>query len=333
MRLGVVTLGIAAIAIAFSAASTYALEVPTPPASSASGGTLIDDTEAGWTWSGLVEYDDSQLHGGSGHAGGPGSYAVYTFHGTSVQVFAMRAPSITVDGRHHRVGSLEISIDDHVKAAEPLNSSTNDYGYQAFSESGLSNSMHVLKLDPQDGWVVIDYIKVNGDPSADAPVDAKNAKTADDEEPLIIPEGDYRICPRIAQGSNLDEKDWGTTDGNPLIIWKNGDHQKNQWFHIVPLGKGKYWMATLNAPQEAVTMLTPAQGETTIPAGQWRYTGHPAQIWSMIRTKDGWCRLSPSDAPSFALTVSGGVSGDGTFIICQRWDEKNQAQDWTILAY
>ena len=50
--------------------------------------------------------------------------------------------------------------------------------------------------------------------------------------PVVIPEGNYRIYPKIAPNSDLDDKDVKTDDGNPMQIWLNGNHQNNQWFHL-----------------------------------------------------------------------------------------------------
>jgi len=321
------TAAIAGIAIigGFAALPCRALDAPqAPPAVSSS---VVDDANAGWTWSGFVEYDDSQLHGGTAHAGGPGNYAVYTFTGTSVDVIVMKGPSITIDGRHHRVGSMQVSIDGHLKGDESLRSDSPDYNVDGFSASGLSSGIHVLKIDPQDGWVVVDYIRVHTGDSSDDPGKLDD-KAVPAGPPVIIPEGNYRIYPRLSSTSTLDDKDWKTDNGTPLQIWKNGDHQKNQWFHLTPLGHGKYWMATEQSPNRAMTMLAP-NADGSLPVGIWDFTEHPAQIWLITQTDDGWCRLSPSNAKSLALTVSRGSTNDGTPTLCEPW-RTDASQEWAI---
>lgn len=128
-------------------------------------GSVIDDADPGWTWSGMSPYSNPGLVKSTGHAGGPGGYGVYTFFGTGVEVVVMRSPSIEVDGQFHRCGKLKISIDGHLKteAAASGNVEFNDIVYSA---AGLAPKNHVLQLEPEDGWAVIDCIKVINDPSA-----------------------------------------------------------------------------------------------------------------------------------------------------------------------
>src|SRR5580704_11828638 len=81
---------------------------------------VIDTTHSGWIWSGMSEYDDPAIASGKGRAGGPDSYAAYTISGTSVSIAMMQAPSISVDGRSHRMGKVKISIDGSTKAVARL---------------------------------------------------------------------------------------------------------------------------------------------------------------------------------------------------------------------
>lgn len=323
---------LASLLIAFCAGRATALDVPGSQSSSTTTqGALVDDADAGWTWSGFVEYDDPQLHGGTAHAGGPDSYAVYTFTGTGVDVYVMDGPQIAIDGRGHRLGRMQVSIDGHVKGDAPTQKPAFDYNVDGFSVTGLSSGVHVLKIDPQDGWVAVDYIRVQSGsedtPQGTSSTDSSSGKTAGNGV-VNIPEGDYRIYPLISQSSDLDAKDRKTSDGTVVQIWKAGDHQNNQWFHITPMGNGQYWFAPLSAKTEAVTMLTP-NTDNTIPAGLWQYTNNPAQIWVITATPDGWCRISPSNAPSLALTVQSGATIDGTLVICDTWNGLRQ-QEWAI---
>src|SRR5580704_15908284 len=67
-------------------------------AQNAMGNGIVDDADGAWTWSGMVPYSDTGLSHGTGHAGGPGAYGIYTFNGTGVDVYAMRATTVDVDG-------------------------------------------------------------------------------------------------------------------------------------------------------------------------------------------------------------------------------------------
>lgn len=324
MRSSYFVLTIAAILLMLMPPALRADNVPT-----ATNG-IVDDSDAGWTWSGFVEYDDPELHGGTGHAGGPGSYAVYTFHGTGVEVYAMRGPSIDIDGRRHRMGTMQVSIDDQVKGDPSVQYDSDDYDFQAFTADGLPDGNHVLKIDPKGGWVVIDYIRVHtGGQTVDQADDSSKPKADVVGPPVVIPAGDYRLYPRISPSSDLDDKDWLTTDGNPLQIWANQpDKRQNQWFHVTPLGQGKYWMAPLVATSEAVTMLEP-DNDGVIHAGIWHNIENPAQVWVITDTGDGWCRLSPSCATNLALTVSGAHNADGTPVVCEVW-RADPSQEWAV---
>src|SRR4051812_21070953 len=86
------------------------------PVSTAPDAAIVDDAAPGWIWSGMDSFEDPMLKGGSGHSGGPGSYGAYTFKGSYVAVYSMRAPNVEFAGRRHKVGRLRISIDNVVQA-------------------------------------------------------------------------------------------------------------------------------------------------------------------------------------------------------------------------
>jgi hypothetical protein len=123
---------------------------------------LIDDNAPGWTWSGMTLVSDSQLGGGTGHAGGPGTYGVYAFSGAGVDVIAMRGPAVADGGRSHRTGKLKVMIDGQEKDTVNLAAAENEYNVKVFHVAGLSNGTHVLELDPVGGWVVVDGIDIAG---------------------------------------------------------------------------------------------------------------------------------------------------------------------------
>jgi len=122
------------------AGGAYAENMPAPSTPSTTavvpGGSLptgaakvstVDDGEAGWIWNAMVAVDDSSFEGGTAHAGGPGSYGAYTFHGTGGDVTGMTGPFITVDGRSHKMGRIKFSLDG--KSVGALSVSTPDTQY------------------------------------------------------------------------------------------------------------------------------------------------------------------------------------------------------------
>ena len=131
--------------------------------------------------------EDSSFQGGSSHAGGPGSYGAYTFSGTGVDVFAKSGPSIDVDGRRHKIGSLKVSIDGNVKADPRLYRTDGSDDINAFTITGLPPGNHVLQLEPDGGWVAIDYIAIHGgtaaataDPASTDPSSSTSSGKPDD---------------------------------------------------------------------------------------------------------------------------------------------------------
>jgi len=127
---------------------------------------LTDTSAPGWVWNAMDAYEDNQLSRGAGRAGGPGGYGAYTFNGTGVAVYVMKAPAVEVDGRVHKVGRLRVLIDGNLKAAVAVSSNDHEYGYRAYAVNGLSAANHVLQLEPDAGWVVVDGIRVIGGPEA-----------------------------------------------------------------------------------------------------------------------------------------------------------------------
>ena len=131
-------------------------EQPTPPPPS-----IIDDSEAGWIWSGMVEVDDVQCKGGTEHAGGPSTYAAYTFTGSGVDVYATTGPSIEAEGRVHKLGRMKIVIDGKPEGEYSLSQSFATYQSKVFSVNDLTQSVHVLQLESDAGWIDVDYIQVS----------------------------------------------------------------------------------------------------------------------------------------------------------------------------
>lgn len=132
--------------------------------STVAGKNYIDTAYPGWVWSAMDSYSDGQLTSGAGRAGGPGSYGAYTFNGTGVSVFALKAPAVEVDGRIHKIGRLRVLIDGSVKEAVAVSSPDQEDDCKVCDVLGLPAGNHVLELEPDAGWVVVDGIQVLGGP-------------------------------------------------------------------------------------------------------------------------------------------------------------------------
>ena len=152
------------------------------PLSAESEAAIVDDAAPGWIWSGMDSFEDPLLKSGSGHSGGPGSYGAYTFKGSYVAVYSMRAPDIEFAGRRHKVGRLRISIDNVVQGGVLLYSGANEYNIEVFHAAGLSKKFHVLKVEPTGGWATVDYIALQReDPSPDAREGAATIHASDSD--------------------------------------------------------------------------------------------------------------------------------------------------------
>jgi len=122
----------------------------------------IDDTVLGWIWSGMDEDVDSLAYGGSVHTGGPGSYASYTFRGTSISVYCISGPSIRKRGKTHKAGSIRISLDGKQISETSLHTVDKRYNVCVYTSQPLSDSNHVLEVEPEFGWIDVNDITVNG---------------------------------------------------------------------------------------------------------------------------------------------------------------------------
>jgi len=217
------------------------------PATTGTGAaeSLIDDGAAGWIWHGMAPIDDSIMHGGSGHAGGPGSYGAYTFTGTGVDVFAKAGPSVVVDGRGHKIGSLKVSIDGNVKADPRMYRSQDEDEINAFTITGLSSGVHVLQVEPDGGWAAVDYISVHGAPvpqEASKPGStSSDGKSGDGSSAAHIPNG--AIISLMASANNL----YATVDSNPNkpIIAKADGVSGAQQFAVEDEGGGYVTLKSL----------------------------------------------------------------------------------------
>jgi len=152
--------------------------VPTSPA----GITIVDDSAPGWVWNDMLAYSDPTFRGGGGHAGGPGADGTYTFHGTSVEIFGLAGPSLDMKGRLHKLGRVKITLDGEALDSVPDAPKTASPTVEKLVElSGLTEGDHVLQVEPESGWIAIDYLKVT-DPAALAAAKSAAALASFDAE-------------------------------------------------------------------------------------------------------------------------------------------------------
>ena len=131
------------------------------------GPSPVDDSEAGWIFSGMVEVDDDQCKGGMQHAGGASTYAAYTFNGSGVDIYATTGPSIDAGSRTHKLGRMRILVDGKPDGEYSLFQTSVTYQSKVYSVTGLALGNHLLQLEAVSGWIDVDYIRVSTDgPSA-----------------------------------------------------------------------------------------------------------------------------------------------------------------------
>ncbi|MEO7717398.1 MAG: LamG domain-containing protein [Capsulimonas sp.] len=132
----------------------------TDPNEDGAAATVVKNDAAGWMWYSMDPYENPALPDGAAHAGGPGSYAMYTFQGSGVDVYGMRALTIVVDKRSHRVGKVKVTIDDQDQGTVDLGVKEADYHSKIFSIKGLAGGNHVIQISPVGGWAVVDSLTV-----------------------------------------------------------------------------------------------------------------------------------------------------------------------------
>ena len=123
----------------------------------------VDDSEAGWIFSGMVEVDDDGCKGSMEHAGGASTYAAYTFNGSGVEIYATTGPSIEAGGRTHKLGRMQILVDGKPAGQYSLFQTAVTYQSKVFAVTGLTRGNHVLQLEADSGWIDVDYIKIASD--------------------------------------------------------------------------------------------------------------------------------------------------------------------------
>ncbi|BDI28345.1 hypothetical protein CCAX7_003960 [Capsulimonas corticalis] len=145
--------------------AAHAIDDPNADGAAAPG-TVVKNDAAGWMWYGMIPYENAALPDGAAHAGGPGTYAMYTFQGSGVDVYGMRAMTVVADKRTHRVGKVKISIDDQEQATIDVGDTNIDYHAKIFSVKGLAAGNHVIQITPVGGWAVVDSLEITGDSAA-----------------------------------------------------------------------------------------------------------------------------------------------------------------------
>jgi hypothetical protein len=116
------------------------------------GWSTVEDTDAGWTYSGWTQYADSNCSGGQAHGESTaGQYGQFTFTGTGVRYYAWKGS----DG-----GNIQVQIDGVSKGNFSLINSTELYQEKIYEFTCLTNGTHTIKLISQDSnWAMVDYIQ------------------------------------------------------------------------------------------------------------------------------------------------------------------------------
>lgn len=279
----------------------------------------IDDKSDGWTWKGMEEYDDIDLYKGSGHAGGPGTYTDYTFSGTGVVVYGMSAPSITLDGASHVMGSVNVWIDGKQVGTNSVFSKLPRFRFIDFKIDGFPEGSHILHVEPAGGWAVIDYIKTLHSPPP--PPEDESAK---DLGPV------YRIIPRNSQTKCLEINPSGTINGAGLDIWEVNPTRLQTW-HVTPIGSNLFKITPVNYSDEAAWIVPPSPDGKTMTAFLWTFSGKPQQELILTQNSDGWYKIASADNDNIVMDVFAQGSGDGTPVI--GYQSNNQYnQQWYLQA-
>ena len=202
-------------------------QLPSPTQAAPAAPTTIDDSNTGWTWSGMSEFDDPGLKGGTGHAGMSGSYGVYTFTGTHVQVYAMGGPTVLLGGKRHRLGKLKVSIDSVEVGTFDLDRPEPTFDLMVCDAPGLKDGNHVLEVDPVSGWATIDYIKVIPDaPRPDAPQSPGGDPPNSGRVVFFDPMNGFDLISDKSQGWHIDNTNAAMMGGHPIRLCRASDDRE-----------------------------------------------------------------------------------------------------------
>ncbi|MDO9255689.1 MAG: discoidin domain-containing protein [Bacteroidales bacterium] len=114
------------------------------------GTTILDDTDAGWTWTGFAEDPKPECYGGNQHvAEVSGSTAEFSFTGTNIDFYG----ETWIGGP-----SLEIFIDGVSKGTFSQSIAPEGLKNLFATITGLDNINHTVKLVSIGEWAAIDYV-------------------------------------------------------------------------------------------------------------------------------------------------------------------------------
>lgn len=256
---------------------------------------IIDNSDPAWTWSGMSEISDPQFHGGTAHAGKAGTYGVYTFHGTSVNVIGLSGSTLLIEKRPRRLGSATVTIDEKTYPLVSLKSAEPDFQHSLLKVSGLPDGNHVIKIEASTDWIVIDDIVASTEAQPQA------ANTAGDPGKL------YRIFPKSAVNKFLQTADVSLADSAAIEIGA-ADQSHSQIWRVVSVGNGCYRISPLNAPGQAMTLshsvLTDESNKGQLnPIIIRKYAGATEQKWVIIPAVDKWYQIGSPSNPSLHFNV------------------------------
>jgi hypothetical protein len=285
----------------------------------------VDDTDPGWTWKNMEMYSDPVLYGKSAHTGPPGSYGQISFHGTGVKIYGVGGPSVPLDGVMHTMGTAIVWVDGKQVAETPVNLPNTRYRYVIASVDGLTDSDHILLMEPRDGWVTLDYIEVTHNPPG-AQTAALISMPDDSNQPV------YQIIPKEPNTANLCFGNSGVQD--TCFIWSptNG---RTQFWHITPLPGGGDMITPVGHPDDALCIDPRGAPTADYPRGMptesylLPYAGRPDQQIVITNQNDGFYKLSPSTDTNLCLSVFRAALTDGTPVTGSFWKDAPN-QEWQL---
>jgi len=298
----------------------------TQPASTpAVKAAVIDDGDPGWIWNGMTQLDDPSFAGGGAHAGGPGTYGAYTFHGTTIDVTGMTGQSLTVDGRVHKIGRAKFSLDGKPIGTVSAIKSDTQYGANLIHVAGLTDANHVLQIEPDGGWIAVDAIAVTQS-AGDAP--SISTTDADKGPAPILSAGSYRISLRMDQSKYLSAHDAYPVDGTTGEIYHFADERQQVWT-LQPLDGGLYRISPSTQPDQALSVLPTYVKSTGYAVGTWHYTGNIHQQWIIAPTTGGYFRIISAAEPANVVELMWSRNEDGADVIEFQW-HGSDSQEWAF---
>lgn len=253
----------------------------------------------------MVELNDNYMYKGSGHVGGPGAYGDYTFSGTGVQVYGISAPTITVDGRSHAMGSASVWIDGKEVGTNSVFSKDTAYRFTVIKIDGFPEGTHILHIEPMGGWIDIDYLKTLHTP---VPLPEAQAAPGSDLGPV------YRLIPRNAQRFCLSPGRDGSLNGASLVLVQVSQDPRQFW-HMKSLGGNLDELTPVEDPTLALWIVPPSPTSQTFQALVAPFINRPNQQLLLTPIADGWCKIASETDENIVLSVSDSAIIDGTWVL------------------